>query len=540
MSQLSIVLLLAPRAGAQDVIIGPSEEWRYFKGSVEPPPDWFEPGFDDSAWLSGVTGIGYADGDDATLVDDMQGSYLTVFTRKVFNVTSPGPISRLILRIDYDDGFVAFLNGVEVARSPSMGVAGTPVTSTTAAADHEANAPESFVIDVGLLDAGSENVLAISVHNANLNSSDLTFIPELLGDPTLCPLNLACQYDPAAATVTLTWTNQIPYDSISIERDGTEVISLDGALATYTDFGPPDGSHTYSVIAVDAGNVCTQMDCTINAFPASAIVVNVGDDWRFFRGTAPAPLDWNQPFFDDSSWETGPTGIGYGDGDDLTNLDDMQMRADDPATIDVDESSPGYAAVFARKTFQVSSLDGVEPLLTIVYDDGFIAYVNGEEVGRVNMPPDPVSELTFASAAIEPLRADIPIPPGVLDVGTNVLAVSIHNANLTSTDLSFAPIIALVGGGGGGDLFRRGDADSDGRIAITDAINILVHLFQSGAAPPCLDAADVDDSGLLNITDPIVLLGALFLGDPPPPAPGFNCGPDPKADALGNCGTSGC
>src|SRR5262245_52765700 len=205
----------------------------------------------------------------------------------------------------------------------------------------------------------------------------------------------------------------------------------------------------------------------------------------------------------------------------------MQMRVDDAATPDVDESQPGYLAVLVRKSFSVSSLDGVTPLLSVVYDDGFVAYVNGEQVGRANAPPDPLTELSAAPVAIEPTRVDITIPPGVLNVGNNVVAIAAFNAAVTSSDLSLAPIIALVGGSTGGDRFRRGDADSDGRVAITDAINILVHLFQSGPAPSCLDAADVDDTGNLNITDPIVLLGALFLGDPPPPAPGFNCGPDP-------------
>src|SRR5262245_36285067 len=138
--RLAALLLVVwdARAGAQQTIIGPAEEWKYLKGIAEPPADWFEPAFNDSGWLSGLTGIGYGDADDTTVLDDMQGSYLTVFTRKTFNVTNAGNISRLILRVNYDDGFVAFLNGTEVARSPSMGLAGTPVTSTTAATDHEA------------------------------------------------------------------------------------------------------------------------------------------------------------------------------------------------------------------------------------------------------------------------------------------------------------------------------------------------------------------------------------------------------------------
>jgi hypothetical protein len=88
-------------------------------------------------------------------------------------------------------------------------------------------------------------------------------------------------------------------------------------------------------------------------------------------------------------------------------------------------------------------------------------------------------------------------------------------------------------GNGGGTAFRRGDADANGAVNITDAIFTLSHLFLGGPAPGCLDAADADDDGALKITDAIYLLAGLFLGGPQPPAPGASaCGPDPGNDAL--------
>jgi hypothetical protein len=90
--------------------------------------------------------------------------------------------------------------------------------------------------------------------------------------------------------------------------------------------------------------------------------------------------------------------------------------------------------------------------------------------------------------------------------------------------------------------FRRGDANSDGQVNITDAVNILGHLFQGQAAPTCLDAADVDDNGQVNITDPVYLLQSLFQGGPQPPAPGTTCGEDPAegADTLAACVYTAC
>jgi hypothetical protein len=88
--------------------------------------------------------------------------------------------------------------------------------------------------------------------------------------------------------------------------------------------------------------------------------------------------------------------------------------------------------------------------------------------------------------------------------------------------------------GSPGTIFRRGDADANGRLELTDAVVTLGFLFLGTRAPACFDAADADDSGKLAITDPIRTLNYLFLGGPAPPAPGPNvCGEDPTSDALG-------
>jgi hypothetical protein len=88
-------------------------------------------------------------------------------------------------------------------------------------------------------------------------------------------------------------------------------------------------------------------------------------------------------------------------------------------------------------------------------------------------------------------------------------------------------------GAGGGHLFRRGDANADGRSSITDPIFLLRFLFGGGSPPPCPRSADADDSGGLDITDAIHLLTWLFLGGPPPEDPLAACGHDPTPDDLG-------
>jgi len=79
------------------------------------------------------------------------------------------------------------------------------------------------------------------------------------------------------------------------------------------------------------------------------------------------------------------------------------------------------------------------------------------------------------------------------------------------------------------EFFHRGDANSDGRCDIGDAIYILQYLFGGGPPASCMDSADANDDGKVNIADTIYLLSYLFGGESPPPAPGpcdYPCGPD--------------
>ncbi|MEM7230634.1 MAG: hypothetical protein AAF517_00580 [Planctomycetota bacterium] len=83
------------------------------------------------------------------------------------------------------------------------------------------------------------------------------------------------------------------------------------------------------------------------------------------------------------------------------------------------------------------------------------------------------------------------------------------------------------------DIFRRGDTDASGDLAITDAIGIFRFLFLGdGEAVSCDDAADVDDSGAVNISDGVYLLIHLFQGGRPPVEPLLECGEDPTADEI--------
>lgn len=83
-----------------------------------------------------------------------------------------------------------------------------------------------------------------------------------------------------------------------------------------------------------------------------------------------------------------------------------------------------------------------------------------------------------------------------------------------------------------GQMFQRGDANSDGNLNLADVIRILGFLFANGPALDCDDAGDVSDDGSLDIADAVFFVNFLFSNGPEPPAPYLGCGEDPTPDGL--------
>ncbi len=159
-------------------VVYAGDTWRYFEGNSQPPVSWTQLSFNDTSWKTGEGGFGYADNDDITTISKV----VSVFIRKKFTLISTGAIDAMILNIDYDDGFIAYLNGIEIARN---GISGTnPSYNTLASINHEAlmytgEKPESFAIQKTIFQPilkTGENVLAIQVHNNSTSSSDLSAI----------------------------------------------------------------------------------------------------------------------------------------------------------------------------------------------------------------------------------------------------------------------------------------------------------------------------------------------------------------------------
>ena len=149
---------------------------------------WTANGFNDSSWISGTTGVGYerSSGYDSFFNIDVEaqmfGQRTSAYLRVPFNVTDVGEIAALELQLQYDDGFVAYLNGVEVARDRASGAV---TWASAASSDHTDSLASQFTpFNLSAFTSAlveGNNVLAIHGLNRGTTSSDFLIRPRLIG-----------------------------------------------------------------------------------------------------------------------------------------------------------------------------------------------------------------------------------------------------------------------------------------------------------------------------------------------------------------------
>ena len=167
----------------ETTLVKSGAEWKYLPGGADPQNTaageslrgWTAVDFDDSRFAVGRAGFGYGDEDDAT---ELPAGTSTVFMRHEFTWDGPLDSSGLVLQVDYDDGFAAYLNGTRVAAANAP--AGELGLSSLATGNREAGSRERFDLSQhrGVLRRG-KNVLAIAGLNVSRTSSDLSIHPAL-------------------------------------------------------------------------------------------------------------------------------------------------------------------------------------------------------------------------------------------------------------------------------------------------------------------------------------------------------------------------
>lgn len=180
-------------------------------------------------------------------------------------------------------------------------------------------------------------------------------------------------------------------------------------------------------------------------------LVSFGSTWRFWDGATPPTGDWTAADFDDGGWSVGAAPLGYGEAVETGlsyggDADDKHLTAWFRLTFSVSEAQAQGAAVAELAVFR---------------DDGVAVYLDGEEVLRDNLPADAGPE-TLASETMsgswETTPALVELPP--LEAGEHVLAVEVHQASASSSDLYLDLRLAALGEEVAVDLFGMG-AESD-------------------------------------------------------------------------------
>ncbi len=181
------LLVLASNEDRKDLVkswnaeITVGDKWYYWSQNNAPPTNWNSINYSPIGWKEGPSGIGYGDNDDNTTISQT----VSVFVRKTFTIDNPNDIAMILFHLDYDDGYIAYLNGKEFSRK-NLGAENSQISfDQTATNLHEAEIytggfPETIAIDHNQFPLNSgDNVLAIQVHNYSNTSSDLSCIPFL-------------------------------------------------------------------------------------------------------------------------------------------------------------------------------------------------------------------------------------------------------------------------------------------------------------------------------------------------------------------------
>ncbi len=270
-----------------------------------------------------------------------------------------------------------------------------------------------------------------------------------------------------------------------LSNDGEQIVLLDaeGAVVDEVEFdaGFPwpysangEGSSMELIhpsLDNDLGGSWRPSGLVHRPFKEREFFVEGGDaSWRMRKATSEPPPDWMQlGFTEDDTWTTVETPVGFGDDDDATVLDDMQNA---------------YSGVYLRRSFSIAEGDEIpqQIKLSLYFDDGVVAWINGREVARIRAPEgEPPPFDATASRSHEAREFEDVVLNGagdLLRVGENLIAVHALNVTLGSNDFSIDA-----------RLFVPGSEDFEGQI-ISPPTPGVENTVRAENAPPQVRQVD--------------------------------------------------
>ena len=385
---------------------------------------WFLADFNDSNWISGTPGFGYErrsgfenliETNVETQMYNRNGSF---YSRMEFDISNPEELDVLSLRMKYDDGFVAYLNGSEIARANVPNQIRWNSTANSSRGDENAIEFNDFDLTdrIDLLQPG-KNVLAIQGLNHSRTSSDLLILPKLVGGKIQNNLTVQGGEMLVGGNVTLS----------EHARSNSELTISNGDTVVRGNIAKGNG---VSKLVISGGSL------TVEGGHDQTRVVDANDTVRFSVPTRTTSEQWFATDFDDSDWRLGRAALGYERGAGFESSIETDVEAD---------MFNRNASLYSRIDFSIDDLTDVDKLtLRMKFDDGFVAYLNGEQVASANAPDSPdwnSTSTTNVSDGDAQRFADFDISTfkDLLNQGANILAIRGLNRSTTSSDMLIVP-----------------------------------------------------------------------------------------------------
>lgn len=268
-----------------------------------------------------------------------------------------------------------------------------------------------------------------------------------------------------------------------------------------------------------------------NVIRTSKEIFPIESTWSYYDKGSLDSTGWSNRSYIRTGWSSAQAPFGHGNAG--------KPMANATTVLDIETKQPTY---YFRRNFELDNApsDDEQYILTYQVDDGMIAYINGEEVGRYNMPSgakfaDYVQTYENVWVGDDPYEGTIIIDNALLRKGTNVICFEVHDCNATSSDIWFAASLALY-------VTQESDdvgivsTDYDYVVPTTGAHNIIAiyepigtdELLAAGMTPVRINEVSASNSvfvnefalkndwfELYNATDEDIDIAGMFVSDNP-------------------------
>lgn len=268
---------------AETPVVSPSDAWLIHKGNSAPVANWQTvPDAQLTNWVTAPGGFGYSTDSSAetlpckTLLTDMEDAYTTLYIRRTFEAppVNVSPDAHLFLKMDFDDGFIAWLDGRYITNMYSPGTTAEPSNTAVATSSHESSLGNSSPRPAVVLDLGpassalspGQHVLAVMGLNNSIGSSDFVLVPSL-------------------------YVATVPTNTLS------------GSLATNTTFRAAKSPYIISGNLTVLSNVTLTIEAGVEVqFDSDASLTVANGGQLLANGTAEAPVAFTRPSSQSPLW----------------------------------------------------------------------------------------------------------------------------------------------------------------------------------------------------------------------------------------------